>query len=97
MRRRLAYVLASLATVVGLSSAVLVGCGQAIGEKCQIDSDCTSDLCNQGTGLCQAPNAGDAPVIPGPDAKIDGGPADASPDAKPVDAKPVDAMPTPDA
>ena len=86
MRRCLAYVL--------FSSAVLVGCGQSVGEKCQIDSDCKSGLvCNTGTGLCQPTNQ-DAPSIPGPDANVDAGPIDApGPDAKPADARPIDAMP----
>jgi hypothetical protein len=86
MRRRLAYVLAPLA-VLGISAAVISGCGQGIGEKCQVDSDCTSGLCNTGTGLCQAQGTKgfDSPV---PDAH----PIDSAIDAKPVDAMP-DAMP----
>jgi hypothetical protein len=84
MRRRLAYVLLPL-VFLGISGAIMSGCGQSIGEKCQIDSDCKSDLvCNTGTGLCQAKNQGDAAVVGAPDAHPDA-PIDANVDAK-VDA-----------
>ena len=94
MRRRLAYVLAPL-FVVGLSFGFLHACTQGEGEKCQVDSDCdtSKDVCNEGTGLCQAKGSSiDAPVI-SPDSNVDAGPIDATPaDASPFDAM-VDGMP----
>jgi hypothetical protein len=96
MRRRLAYVLAPL-FAAGLSFAFLHACTQAEGEKCQVDSDCdtSKDICNEGTGLCQAKGTASADAIPAPDAHVDAGPPDATTfDAAidgGVDATPADA------
>ncbi len=92
MRRRLAYVLAPL-VVVGLSFTFLHACTQAEGERCQVDSDCdtSKDICNEGTGLCQAKGTATADAIPGVDAHVDAGPIDADLDAS-FDAS-VDATP----
>lgn len=97
MRRRLAYVLVPFA-VLGLSAGLMSGCKQKVGERCQIDSDCDTDLvCNTGTGVCQPKGQGSVDAVPPPDAPVDGpdaGPVDApSPDAMPIDAMPTDARP----
>ena len=67
---------------------------EAIGEKCQIDSDCSSGLCNSGTGLCQSPSSNTVDTNLLPDTHPIDSSIDATVDAKPVDATPaIDAMP----
>jgi hypothetical protein len=92
MRRRLAYILVPLA-LIGISGAIISGCGQAIGEKCQIDSDCSSGLCNSGTGLCQSPNSNtvDTNLLPDTKVPVPDATVDAKVDAMPIDASPPDA------
>lgn len=87
-----------LFTAVSLS---LVGCKQADGEVCDVDSDCETGLscCGGGEalvrGLCQ-PEAAECRSRPD-DAGPDSGPppdAGPSPDAGPRDAGPTDAAPS---
>ena len=59
-----------LALVVAAAAGFLA-CKQGIGDRCQIDDDCSDGLiCNTGTGRCAASNSSgiDAGV---PDAMID--------------------------
>jgi hypothetical protein len=37
-----------------LASAAYVGCKQADGDRCQVDDDCASGLCNKAKGTCAA-------------------------------------------
>ncbi|HEX5061698.1 MAG TPA: hypothetical protein VFV99_20165 [Kofleriaceae bacterium] len=63
-----------------LVSAVYVGCKQGDGDRCQVNEDCESDICNVAKGTC-APAGGEMEEI---DAGVPDGP-DAAPDA-PSDA-----------
>jgi hypothetical protein len=92
------------ALIIAATLAVVGGCKQGVGERCQIDSDCTSNICLS-SGVCDddttTPTA-DAKVNPD-SSTIDAAPVDAEPidavpvDAVPIDAMPIDAMPQPDA
>ncbi len=60
-----------VACALTLVAAFIVACGQSKGERCQIDSDCSSNLCSKSTGVCTDTSASgniDATV---PDAAID--------------------------
>lgn len=64
-----------------LGCAMYVGCKQGDGDRCQVDSDCQSGLCNKSKGTC-ATVGGSGPI----DAEVpDGIPVDAPKDA-PADA-----------
>ena len=58
-----------------LSAAAYVGCKQAEGERCQVDEDCESNLCNKAKGTCATGNMTEdidaAIVIDAPDAMPD--------------------------
>lgn len=79
--RRFAFVLTGFGMVALLS---LAGCGQGVGERCQVNSDCADGLvCAAATKSCLTSNppldgggGADGPL----DAAIDGAP-DAAPDA----------------
>ena len=64
-----------------LGCAAYVGCKQGDGDRCQVDSDCSSGLCNKSKGTCASTTGNtsdiDAPVVP------DGPPIDAPRDAPP--------------
>ena len=87
MRRRLAYLLVPLA-LLGASAGLVAGCQQKDGERCEINEDCESGLCNEGRGVCQAKGATNVDAIPAVDASRDGGPVD----ARPIDAQVIDAI-----
>ncbi|CAN5302375.1 hypothetical protein BH11MYX1_BH11MYX1_37920 [soil metagenome] len=73
------FKLVLVACAVAIASAFLA-CGQGKGQRCQINSDCDSNLCSTSTGVCTDLSANgniDATV---PDAAIDAKP-DAVPDA----------------
>jgi hypothetical protein len=68
-----------------LCGVVYVGCKQNEGDRCQVNSDCASGVCNQAKGTCSAnqdtddidaavPDAIDAPGMP--DAPMADAPAD---------------------
>lgn len=66
--------------------AAAPACKQGIGDRCQVDNDCSSGLCNAATGRCQEPGQDqiDASVDSStPDAaiEVDAGPEDAGVDA----------------
>ena len=62
-----------------LGCATYVGCKQGDGDRCQVDSDCESGLCNKSKGTCASVGAS-GPI----DAEVpDGPPVDARPDAPP--------------
>jgi hypothetical protein len=91
MRRLAAVILALVAaSVVTLG---VTSCKQGLGDRCQVESDCSSGLiCNQATGTCQSSTSGaDGNIMPdarqdaGPDAEADADPADAAVDAE-IDA-----------
>jgi hypothetical protein len=64
------------------SIAVIAGCKQGEGERCQIDEDCESGLvCNQATQQCARSGTDNMPIDEMP--PIDGPPVDAPPDAPP--------------
>ena len=83
MRRRLATVVLALAAVA--VALCVMSCKQGIGERCQVESDCSGGLvCNQATGTCQSSLSGadgnitpdarqDAGIDAGFDASIDAG------------------------
>ena len=58
-----------------LSAAAYVGCKQAEGERCQVDEDCESNLCNKAKGTCATGNMNvdidAAIVVDAPDAMPD--------------------------
>jgi hypothetical protein len=59
-----------VACAVAIATGFLA-CGQSKGQRCQINSDCDSDLCSTSTGVCTDLSASgniDARV---PDAKLD--------------------------
>ncbi len=59
-----------VACAVAIATAFLA-CGQSKGQRCQINSDCDSNLCSTSTGVCTDLSASgniDATV---PDAKLD--------------------------
>jgi hypothetical protein len=63
-----------------LASAAYVGCKQADGDRCQVDDDCASGVCNKAKGTCAfdqdtMPIDG-AIVVDAPDAMADAAPAD---------------------
>jgi hypothetical protein len=69
-----------------LAGAAYVGCKQADGDRCQVNDDCASGVCNKAKGTCaldqdtmliDAAIVTDAPT----DAPTDAAPADATPDA----------------
>jgi len=64
-----------------LVSAVYVGCKQGDGDRCQVNSDCESDICNKAKGTCASSGGSttdiDAGVPDGPDAGPADGPTDA--------------------
>ena len=66
-----------------MTAAIYVGCKQQDGQRCQVNEDCESDVCNQAKGTCSG-GGNDKPVdasIPdGTDAPNDAAMADA-PDA----------------
>jgi hypothetical protein len=70
----------ALALLVG-SVVAIVACGQGIGDRCQIDTDCADNsagvVCNKATNTCQDTNGG------GIDASVPDAPTDAPPDAPP--------------
>jgi hypothetical protein len=82
--RRPLFPLALLVLLGGLI-ALLIGCKQGEGERCQVTADCRDGLqCNQGTvpPTCQANPGGDLDAtlpIDAPDAAIDAA-IDAPPD-----------------
>ncbi len=60
-----------------LASAVYVGCKQQDGDRCQVNEDCESGVCNMSKGTCTTEGGtgmADAEVPDGP-------PVDAAPDA----------------
>jgi hypothetical protein len=61
--KRFAFVTASLALVAALASgatAVLSGCDQSEGDRCQTNKDCSDGLlCNQATQSCARSGGGD--------------------------------------
>ena len=62
-----------VACAVAIATAFLA-CGQSKGQRCQINSDCESNLCSTSTGVCTDLSASgniDATV---PDAKLDAAP-----------------------
>ena len=64
------------------ATAIYVGCKQQDGDRCQVNEDCESDVCNKAKGTCAGGEGSgelDAPVI---DAPPDGPPM---PDAPMVD------------
>ena len=70
-----------------LIALTLVGCKQGLGERCQINDDCTSPyVCNQAKKECQETTTGgiDATVLDSPVVVLDA-PVDAGVDAM-VDA-----------
>ncbi|HEY5952159.1 MAG TPA: hypothetical protein VIV40_41965 [Kofleriaceae bacterium] len=59
---------------VVLASAVYVGCKQSDGDRCQVDDDCASMVCNKAKGTCAGSAVTgeiDASVPDGPDAALD--------------------------
>ncbi len=67
------FKLVLVACAVAVATAFLA-CGQSKGQRCQIDSDCNSNLCSTSTGVCTDLSANgniDATV---PDAAIDARP-----------------------
>ena len=81
MRR---WITASAVLTLVLGAGIVAACKQSAGDRCEEESDCSSDLiCNQATNTCQAPATGGT----------DGGFADASPPDASVDA----GVPVPDA
>jgi hypothetical protein len=51
-----ALVLAAFVFGIGLAFAA---CGQDVGDRCQVDSDCSGDnVCNQATHQCARPGGG---------------------------------------
>ena len=70
-----------------LVSAAYVGCKQTEGERCQVNDDCESKVCNQANGTCDTTTetgdidatVPDADALPPPDTLPP--PADAKPDA----------------
>jgi len=65
--------------IAALVSVAYVGCKQGEGDRCQVNSDCASGLCNQAKGTCASGGSTmdiDAPVPDGPDS----GPGDAATD-----------------
>ena len=79
---------AAAATVLALGLVGVSACKQGVGERCQINDDCETNICNAATGVCQEPGGpitdaapiNDAPPTP-----------DAGPDAAPIDAAAPDA------
>lgn len=69
-----------------LTATVYVACKQQEGDRCQVNEDCESGVCNQSKGTCGTEGAGsdDDADIP----NIDATPGDAVEDA-PIDAAPV--------
>jgi hypothetical protein len=61
-----------------LACAAYIGCKQSEGDRCQVNEDCKSGVCNQANGLC---------AVEGDDEPIDA----AVPDAIDAPAPPVDA------
>jgi hypothetical protein len=62
-----------------LAAVSYVGCKQGDGDRCQVNEDCESGVCNKAKGTCASSGSAtteiDAPTVP------DGPPADAAPDA----------------
>lgn len=77
-----------LLMIAVFASAAYVGCKQVDGERCQVDDDCESGVCNKAKGTC-ALNMNtediDADVPDGPDALFEDAPADAMPADAPGD------------
>jgi len=77
---------------IALVTASLAGCKQGLGERCQVDSDCSDGLsCSQAAPkTCGGDNHeqedAEIPVQNPPDAELDAAP-DATPDAA-IDAPP---------
>ena len=69
------------ACIVALAGTVsmFAACKQSDGERCQVDSDCESGVCNQSTSVCQSDRDDD---------DIDAGIVDAIPADAAVDAPP---------
>jgi hypothetical protein len=73
---------------------LLAGCGQGLGDRCQVNDDCSSPyVCNQAKMECQATTTGgidatvpDAPKVPVIDAGTDAPMVDAMIDATVADA-----------
>lgn len=72
----------------------LVGCKQGLGERCQVDDDCSSPYtCNHAKMECQGTSTGDedASLVDAPTIVIDAPAADATPADAAVDAAVLDA------
>jgi hypothetical protein len=71
-----------------LSAALLAGCKQGNGERCQVDNDCSGGLqCNQAQLVCQTP--GDhlsLDVLPVPEVDAPTPPPIDAPTPPPIDA-----------
>jgi len=67
-----------------LAATVYVACKQQEGDRCQVNEDCESGVCNQSKGTCGTEGGGsdDDADIPNMDVPL---PDDAAPDA-PTDA-----------
>jgi hypothetical protein len=62
-----------------LGTVVYVGCKQSDGERCQVDEDCESGLCNMAKGTCASGTNTEeidasVPDGPPPDAAVDAPP-----------------------
>jgi len=77
-------------TGLGLAALLgLAGCEQDIGERCQVNTDCSTNVCNTSTKTCQLDNTS----VDDGDAGIDA-PLDAAViDAAIIDAAGLDAAP----
>jgi hypothetical protein len=70
--KRLVFMLAVLAT------ATYVGCKQGDGDRCQVNEDCESGVCNKAKGTCASSGSATTDI----DASVpDGPPVDAAVDA----------------
>jgi len=66
-----------------MTAAIYVGCKQQDGDRCQVNEDCESGVCNQAKGVCSNGSNStefDAGIPDGTDAPTDAATADA-PDA----------------
>ena len=45
-----------LIMIAVLASAAYVGCKQADGDRCQVNDDCASGVCNKAKGTCALDN-----------------------------------------